>query len=209
MSNPTKSKVPAMVSGAGMAADVWTNLDREVKQQGGTGEELHLLVRKEGQPILKTLASLLIRLAALLQNIFRVAIKPFDTLKTDGKYGYVNEYITPKNFPFTAQEDDTAQLVLVHFDRDISSEDAVKEMERMGIEPAKIEHLMAYGAQHWDGKPELVVALGSVWVGPNGYRYVPYLDDRYSERRLYLRDWDGDWRALGRFLAVRKVPSAP
>ena len=118
---------------------------------------------------------------------FIVALEASSSLLLEGLGGYepplpVGEGnrlaagdFTAKNFPITGEGKVTAQLVLVHFNRDISSEDAVKEMAQMGLEPAKTEHLLAYGAQHWQRDPELVVALGSVWAGPDGDRGVPCL----------------------------------
>ena len=207
MSQATKSKVSAMVSGAGMAADVWTRLDRAVKAQGGNDEDLHLLARDEGQPMIDQIASMLVRAGAATRNVYPGVIdygQTLDQMIEAGKYDYRNEYITVDNFPITGEGKVTSQLVLVHFNRDISSEDAVKEMAQMGLEPAKTEHLLAYGAQHWQRDPELVVALGSSWVGPGGHRYVPCLRGGCGDRRLRLFWWDGVWHGSWRFLAVRK-----
>jgi hypothetical protein len=207
MSSATKSKVSAMVSGAGMAADVWTRLDRAVKAQGGNDEDLHLLARDEGQPMIDQIASMLVRAGAATRNVYPVVIdygQTIDQMIEAGKYDYRNDNITVDNFPITGEGKVTSQLVLVHFNRDISSEDAVKEMAQMGLEPAKTEHLLAYGAQHWKRDPELVVALGSSWVDPDGDRSVPCLDGSYEDRRLSLRWWDDDWDDYWRFLAVRK-----
>lgn len=44
---------------------------------------------------------------------------------------------------------------------------------------------------------------GSSRVNPNGNRTVPYLNDWNGKRNLNLNDWDDDWNANYRFLAVR------
>lgn len=207
MSNATKSKVAAMVSGAGMAADVWTRLDRAVKAKGGCDEDLHLLAREEGQAMIDQIASLLVKAGAAQRQVYPVVIdfsQDIVQMIEAGHYNWKNDSINAANFPIVGEGKVTSQLVLVHFDRNISSEDAVKEMAQMGLEPAKTEHLLAYGAQHWQRDPLLVVALGSVWVDPGGRRYVPYLYGDVGRRGLDLRWWGADWSAHWFFLAVRK-----
>ncbi len=207
MSQTTKSKVSAMVSGAGMAADVWTRLDKAVKAQGGTDEDLHLLAREEGQAMIDQIAWLLVRAGAASRNVFPVTLdygQSLDQMIAAGNYDYRNDYITAENFPVNGEGKVTTQLVLVHFNRDISSEGAIKEMGQMGLMPAKTEHLLAYGGQYWQRDPELVVALGSSWVNPDDDRRVLCLGSWSAGRDLRL-DWFGrEWNRHCRFAAVRK-----
>ena len=114
----------------------------------------------------------------------------------------VNASITATNFPFTNNEGDTVRLVLAHFNRDISSKDAVKKMAQFGYKPAMIEHLMAYGAQRWDLQPERVACLGSSWMSPTDRRCVPCLRAWRGDRRLNLYCWHGYWRGDWHFLAI-------
>ena len=86
----------------------------------------------------------------------------------------------------------------------MTSERAVVEMQREGFRPARIEELLALGAQH----PELqrsfpIVALGSVWKKSNILFYVPCLClvfDAY--RTLSLGDFGSVWDDQCRFAAV-------
>lgn len=89
---------------------------------------------------------------------------------------------------------------LFHFDRYISSEDAIKEMQKEGYRPANVWELLKY---NWNNK-NWVVALGSV-AEVRGVRDVPSLFRDVSERHLHLFDWYGDWGADDRFLAVRNL----
>ena len=197
----------AVAHGASMAASVWSKLDEAVKAKGGTEDALHVLDKKEGAPLIDVIADILVKAELKTRIRFPTTVDYRQSLAdmvAAGKYDYANEHIVAKNFPITGEGTVETELILVHFDHDISSEDAVKEMEQMGLEPAKVEHLMAYGAQHWDGKPKLVAALGSSRVCPRGYRYVPYLLGWRGGRGLGLLDWGDDWAAVYRFLAVCK-----
>jgi len=121
------------------------------------------------------------------------------TLIKNGKFNYVNTDITAKNFPAPKK---LGKVELINFKRNISSEEAIKEMDKKGMRPANLYELLVFAEKEWNGK-DWVVALGSVWRGPYGDRYVPYLYWR-DERFLSLRWYDGDWDDYWRFLAVRK-----
>ena len=153
------------------------------------------------------IASLLVRAGAASRNVYPVTVdysQTLDQMIEAGKYDCWNDSITAENFPIEGNGTVNTEVVLVHFDRDISSENAIKKMEQMGLEPAKTEHLLAYGALAWQRDPKLIVALGSSWVSPGGDRDVPCLDGYFGDRRLDLYWFGGDWYDGWRFLAVRK-----
>lgn len=208
MSSATKSKVSAMVSGAGMAADVWTRLDHAVKAQGGTDEDLHLLARGEGQAMIDQIAATLVRAGATTRNAYPVTTDYGQSLAdmiAAGKYDWTNESITAENFPVQGEGTVKLEIVLFHPNRDIESEDVVKELDQMGLRPATLPELCAYGAKYPETQREFpIVALGSSWVGPDGDRCVPCLDGFSQERYLDLGYWDDGWDADCRFAAVRK-----
>lgn len=121
-----------------------------------------------------------------------------------GSYDRTNSDITAKRFPLSGTGKVAFEPKIFHFDRDISSENAIKEMEKDGFRPAKIEELLAYDAILPDEQRKYpIVALGSV-TGLGGSRYVPFLRRDVSKRRLYLSWWSDDWRGHCRFLGVRK-----
>lgn len=126
-----------------------------------------------------------------------------------GHYDFVNDFLRD-NDPVKGRIDGfgtvQAALELVHFNRIISTADALKEIKKRGLIPAGVEHLLALGAKHSNLQKEFpIVALGSVWQNSDGGRSVPYLwgssdGDRYL-RLYWIADvWSGDYR----FLAVRK-----
>lgn len=119
-----------------------------------------------------------------------------------GKFTYVNPNITLENFPVEPVRSEDYKVF--HFDRFISSEDAVKEIEAAGYLPANIYELLSW--KEWNGK-DWVVALGSS-CGLDGDRRVPDLDGWGSGRRLDLGWWVGGWRDRCRFLAVRNSTGA-
>ena len=78
-------------------------------------------------------------------------------------------------------------------------------MVEAGYQPAKIQHLMAYGTKFPEEQRKFpIVALGSVAL-VGRYRRVAYLHRNGAQRALSLRRRDGDWEGFYRFLAVRNL----
>lgn len=122
-----------------------------------------------------------------------------------GNYDWSSEIITSENFPTSRSGRASIYIELVHFDRDISTEQALKELDRGGLRPTELHELLAFGEKYPDVQCEfLVIALGSVWRGPDGDHAVPYLSLDGSERGLSLSWFEDDWGDGCRFAAVRK-----
>jgi hypothetical protein len=138
--------------------------------------------------------------------------KSLQEMIASGHYDWINSDITPKRFPIAGSGTAQLEVKLFHFDRYISSKDAVAaitaEDPQHPWEPAKIETVLAYGAKNPDEqRKHPIIALGSV-AKVIGCRHVPCLrvDDR--RRDLDLRWWGVDWLGRYRFLAVRNLSSA-
>ena len=134
-----------------------------------------------------------------------------DEMIAAGNYDWKNDDLNAKQFPIVGKGKVEFEDTIFHFDRDISSEDVVKEIiatdSKNPWEPGKTENILAYGAKNPEEQRKfLIVGLGSVGE-VRGYRSVPYLFRSDSRRRLDLLWWDGDWGASCRFLAVRKKVS--
>ena len=122
-----------------------------------------------------------------------------------GKYDWSNNDITSKHFPTKRTGEADITIELVHFGRNIGSDDAIKELDRMGLRPAEACELLKFGEKHPDVQREFpIAALGSVWRYLSGYRYVGCLYRSGAERHAYLRWFEGGWGDGWRFAAVRK-----
>ncbi len=142
-------------------------------------------------------------------NLFPVSVDYSTTLEqmiAEGKYDWSNSDINSKNFPTASQVGQvTVNVELVHFNRNIGSEEALQELDKVGYRPANLSELLAFGAKYPDRQREFpIVALGSVWQRLDGNRYVAYIYYGGVRRHLYLV-WIELWYvALYRFAAVRK-----
>jgi hypothetical protein len=129
-----------------------------------------------------------------------------------GRFDWANSDITPKRFPIKGTGVVEWETKVFHFNRYISSDDAVTAIKaddkQNPWEPAPIEALLAYAAKHPDEQRQYpIIGLGSV-AEVYGYRFVPGLHRSGAGRVLNFGWWDGDWRDGCRFLAVRKLSSA-
>lgn len=124
-------------------------------------------------------------------------------LITLGKYDWVNGDIIAKYFPVVEVPTLEGEN-LFHFNRNISSEDAIAEMDKVGYRPATMAELLVYGAKNPEMQRQFpIVALGSV-AQIDGTRRVGILGEGGSGRKLNLDYFDGGWGGGCRFLAVRK-----
>lgn len=132
-----------------------------------------------------------------------------DAMITVGNYDWKNGDITSARFPIAGEGQAEFEDTLFHFDRSISSEDAIKEIVAADTKnpwtPAKTENTLAYGAKNPEEQRKYpIIGLGSL-AEVDGHRRVLCLGKGGSERYLVLLWFDGDWLAGCRFLAVRKV----
>lgn len=121
-----------------------------------------------------------------------------------GQYNWVNSDVSEKNFPRNSATNGqvTTKAELLHFGRDISSDDALAEMGKLRFRPATLEELLAFGAKYPEVQREFpIVALGSV-CSLHGVRRVPILDRGVSERGLRLYWFVNAWYGYYRFLVV-------
>src|ERR1039458_7111616 len=131
--------------------------------------------------------------------------KTLEQMIADGKYDWKNSEIKAKNFPLNGQGTTAVNIELVHFNRNIESDTALAELDKMGLRPATLPELLAFGAKYPDKQREFpIVALGSVWRSLNGDRYVACLCCDGSKRFLRLFWLEDGWAAFCRFAAVRK-----
>ena len=122
-----------------------------------------------------------------------------------GGYNWSNNDITSKHFPTKRTGKAEVSVELIHFNRAISSEEAIREMDKMGYRPAEACELLAFGAKYPDVQREFpIFALGSVWRVLDGVRSVVCLlrggDLRDANLYWFVNSWFDDCR----FAAVRK-----
>jgi len=121
------------------------------------------------------------------------------------RYDWVNRDITNRNFP-SKKGRGTAEVAveLVHFDRDISVLEALRELEENGYRPADLWELLAFGEKYPEVQIKFpVAALGSIYRHPNDHYFSPLLYGFNSRRRLGLVCLEGNLQKTCRVAAVR------
>jgi hypothetical protein len=116
-----------------------------------------------------------------------------------GKYRWVNSDITSENFPTKRSGIVEVDIELVHFGRDMSTEEVLAELGKRGLRPAETHELLKLGEKFPDLQREFpIIALGSVCRDSYDDLSCPSLDSNRSVRVLYLYclggRWDGDYR---------------
>ncbi|MGH9460150.1 MAG: hypothetical protein ACRD1X_02955 [Vicinamibacteria bacterium] len=141
-----------------------------------------------------------------VRTIFPVAIDYSQSLVAmiqTGRYDWVNSDITEKHFP-VASGPAQVSIELVHFNRVMSTDDVLSELDRRGLRPATLPELLAFGEKYPEKQRKFpIIALGSVWRYWLGGCHAPYLWGNALVRCLFLF-WLGRWRGRCCFAAVRK-----
>jgi len=197
----------AVARGASMAASVWGKLDGKVKARGGTEDAIHILDKpEEGDALLDSIAEQLVEAELNTRDRFPVSIDYGLTLEqmiAECTCDYTNPNITTVNFSITGTGVVEEEVIIVHFNKYISSENAIAELAKMGLEPAGLVHALAFGKKYPNVQRRFpIVFLGSSCL-VNGHRCVPCLYGSGSGRDLRLYYFDGDWHGHCRFAAVR------
>lgn len=122
-----------------------------------------------------------------------------------GNFGWSDENIVSKNFPKPANgKKSEKEVVLFHFNKSMSSEAAIAEMDKVGYRPATIWELLGLAVKEPDLQRKFpIIALGSV-CELCGIRHVAFLYEEPDFRGLGLDRFGGGWGDGGRFAGVRK-----
>ncbi len=178
-----------------------------------TAGQLNALVKKVGGPeivlqILRGALEVVTKVVSYIVAVFTVMVDETvsveDAVKT-GKFDCSNDNITSVNFPKpTNGQKLDKEVVFFHFNKSMSSESVIAEMDKAGYKPANIWELIGLAVKEPDLQRKFqIIALGSVRK-LDGYNRVPYLCGDSSERDLLLEYFDRGWLDCYRFLAVSK-----
>ena len=194
-----------LLSALGTSFELVKAIVDEVLDLGGSDEDVRGILKDES--LRKQVAKLIVQ-ASAIQSTFKVVVdygKNLAEMISAGKYDWVNDDITKEHFPVKGSGQREVEVVLFHFGRAISSEDVIAEMDKVGYRPARIEELLGLGVAYPELQKEFpIVALGSVWRDPRGYRHVPCLGWLDARRRLRLDWFEYGWHEGCRFAGARK-----
>ena len=122
-----------------------------------------------------------------------------------GHYDWVDQNINSHNFSTTQKGSRRVEMKLIHFGRAISSQEALKEIDRMGYRPAELHEILAFGREYPEVQRKFpIIGLASVWRDVRDDARVPYLDRNGSKRNLNLNWLENDWNEICRFAALSK-----
>ncbi len=144
-------------------------------------------------------------------NEFELTIDYSQSLEqmiTAGKYDWVKDKITEKNFPLPSKlfgQKITVSGKLFYFNRLISVDDIISEMDRDGYRPAILPEFLALGetqpASHYQFP---ITIFGSTCVDAFGRYLVPCFHFDGGKKRLGLILFANQWIPPFQFFGVRK-----
>ncbi|MBI1956993.1 MAG: hypothetical protein HYS44_00845 [Candidatus Niyogibacteria bacterium] len=205
----TKDK-SAIISGMGVGMSIIQTLVGKARRRGVSDEVIHSLATPEGDTLLDQFVEIMAgtQRGTNDSNLHSVTVNyglSLAEMIAAGHYDWVNNDITAKRFPVKGEGVVNVEIQLVHLNCTMESDDILRELDTMGLRPATIEELLAFGAKYPDIQCEFpIVALGSVCRRVLGHRRVPCLGWNGAGRRLGLYWFGLRWSGGCRFAAVRK-----
>jgi len=187
-------------------------LFRAVLEQGGGSEEI--VSALSNQDLLKRIAEMIIDDFEKPEGPFEIIIdyeRSLGEMIRAGNYNWVSDGILEQEGVFEGKRgEQETEAFLFSFSKRIAIPEIKEKMEKKGFQPARIEHLLAFGATYPEFQKKFpIICLGSTFretnIGPSLPR-VPALVFEQGKRCLCLKP---SWHLVGweencRFLAVRR-----
>jgi hypothetical protein len=132
-----------------------------------------------------------------------------EALVEAGHYAYAHSCVTSENFPARpADARPACEIVLLGFDRDVTSEEVIARGVELGLERPRYEDALYFGISYPEVQSEWpVVFLHDPWFGFFGRRDVICLWSNAGRRELGLEGFDDTWSRGYRFAFVLPLRS--
>ncbi len=205
-----KKNVSLVVSGAGWLASFADGfIIKALRERGVSDEAIHSLATEGDELTIGKIEDALAEVEQRAKNIFRLMVgenRTTEEVVKAGKYDWVNNYVTGRNFPMRSRAGGKVTIELVDFGRDISSEEAIKKARRRGFERPSYEDALFFGEQFPEKQRERpIIFLHEPWQeDPDCLPFVLVLYGWSSQRRLYLCWFAAEWCRDYVFAFVRK-----
>ncbi len=110
----------------------------------------------------------------------------FDGLVAAGRYDYLDcTEVTGERFPVRPSEPGERKIVLLRFGREINSEDAISEAQKLGLRRPVYEDALRFGAEHPDVQRGAEITFLHEPVDVLGLPAVLFLGCTRNERYLH------------------------
>jgi hypothetical protein len=114
-----------------------------------------------------------------------------------GKFVTVNKVISAVSFPAQGRGRAKVKFIIKHFDKRISTENVLKELNEQGLRAATIEELLAFGVKypHASRVYNCIIALGTFGRDSAGHRVMACIrwysfDYRVLDALTDFYDWN-------------------
>lgn len=203
----SKKNVSAIVSGARWIASLADGLIKDLRSKGASDEDIHSLVTDSGALSIGKIGDALMDVIRQVKNVFQLAIggnRTTEEVVAAGKYDWSSDHVSSQNFPMREGRGHS-MIEIIDFGREVTSEEALAEAKKRGLERPDYEDALFFGEQFPEKQRERpVVFLHEPWLHPDRDLDVFVLRGRSVKRRLSLSWFDASWSRACVFAFARK-----
>jgi len=165
-----------------------TKLKLGIRCSGGTDDDLRRIFSEEGLNM--RIADLIMSSHQTSLESYKVVIDYRQTLlemAENGNYSWnlIEQELSEKFSSIKGVGQQEVELFLVDFNKTITAKEALEILNQIDLEPARIEHLLAFGASYsWFEAQFIIVCLGSYYICDGGNRCHPHLSSILDGQRM-------------------------
>jgi hypothetical protein len=202
-----KKDVPAMMSAVGWVTSLVDGLYKDLISKGATAEQIHSLATSSGVLPIGIIGDALMNVIRQLKNFFQLVIsgnRTTEEVVKAGKYNWSNDDVNSQNFPMRSERGH-GKIEIIDFGREITSEEALVEAKKLGLERPDYEDALFFGEQFPEKQRERpIVFLHEPWQNPHRILHVLVLLGDSLRRKLDLVWFDDGWHRGCVFAFARK-----
>ena len=149
------------------ASPIWQGLVEKLKKRGHSEDDIARVVDAQGDVLVNKIADVIAITARKPGDVFPLSVNydlPLVEAIEFGRYQGVHTSITSQNFPSKKRGQAWLEIILVQYDRRMTSEGVLSELDKEGLRAAELPEFLAFGAEYPEVQRRFcVIGLGSAW----------------------------------------------
>lgn len=129
----------------------------------------------------------------IISNAFPLSVnygRSVDDGVKAGHYNWAHLDINSKNLPITRHDTANIEIELIHLNKDVLFEQALRDIGEVNRRPIEFQETLAFGEKYPDTQLQFpIAALGYIFKNQHRYNFIICLDNRDGINRNLKLEW--------------------